>query len=344
MSAQRKAGASRSLWFFNTLLLSSAIALPALAQVEQVVVTAQRTTENIQDVPIQVSAFSSEDLAAHQITMAKDLQFATPNVTYTKTNFSGDDFTIRGIGNDVITGGGKSGVSVSFDNVYLAGAALDLSSFFDLERVEVLEGPQSTLYGRGAAAGSVNIIPAKPDLETFSVTADASYGNYSANEDRIAVNIPIVTDELGMRFALDRNYNGGIIKNTFDNGNIDSDNTWSVRGSLRWEPTQNTIIDIVGAAFHKAELDDARAAAGVPLRSERYAGLLEGRPDERQHQRKRVLLGRPCQCAGLERRLGRRTGRLPWSVGPADAGSAPGESGPGLHHQHGLYADVACRR
>ena len=66
------------------------------------------------DVPITVSAFSAEDLAAHQITMAKDLQFATPNVTYSKTNFSGDDLTIRGIGNDVITGGGESGVSVSF--------------------------------------------------------------------------------------------------------------------------------------------------------------------------------------------------------------------------------------
>ena len=109
MSAQRKAGASRSLLFINALLLSSAIALPAMAQIEEVVVTAQRKAENIQDVPIQVTAFSSEDLLAHQITMAKDLQFATPNVTYTKTNFSGDDFTIRGIGNDVITGGGEFG-------------------------------------------------------------------------------------------------------------------------------------------------------------------------------------------------------------------------------------------
>jgi iron complex outermembrane receptor protein len=253
MSAQRKAGASRSLLFINALLLTSAIALPALAQVEQVVVTAQRKTENIQDVPIQVSAFSAEDLAAHQITMAKDLQFATPNVTYTKTNFSGDDFTIRGIGNDVITGGGESGVSVSFDNIYLAGAALDLGSFYDVSRVEVLEGPQSTLYGRGAAAGSVNIIPNKPDLEEFSVEGDASYGNYNANEDRIAVNIPIITDQLGLRLALDREYNNGIVTNVFDNGHIDSNNTWSVRGSLRWEPTQNTIIDVVMSSFNKAD-------------------------------------------------------------------------------------------
>ena len=253
MSAQRSITAGRSLLFVNALLLSTAIALPAFAQIEEVVVTAQRKTENIQDVPIQVTAFSSEDLLAHQITMAKDLQFATPNVTYTKTNFSGDDFTIRGIGNDVITGGGELGVSVSFDNIYLAGALLDLGSFYDIDRVEVLEGPQSTLYGRGAAAGSVNIVPKKPDLDNFEVEGDASYGNYNAMEDRLAVNIPIITDQLAMRVAFDHEYNNGIVSNDFDNGHIDSNNTWAIRGSLRWEPTQNTIIDFVASAFHKAD-------------------------------------------------------------------------------------------
>jgi iron complex outermembrane receptor protein len=109
--------------------------------------------------------------------MAKDLQFATPNVTYTKTNFSGDDFSIRGIGNDVITGGGESGVAVSFDNIYIAGASLALGTFYDIDQVSVLEGPQSILYGRGATAGAINIVPAKPDLETASVPADLSYCN-----------------------------------------------------------------------------------------------------------------------------------------------------------------------
>ena len=253
MSAHRTPAATRSALFVGSLLMSTAITLPAIAQVEEVVVTAQRKRENIQDVPIQVSAFSSEDLLAHQITMAKDLQFATPNVTYTKTNFSGDDFTIRGIGNDVITGGGESGVSVAFDNIYLAGAIQNLASYYDIARVEVLEGPQSTLYGRGAAAGAVNIIPNKPDLENFSVEGDASYGNYNANEDRLAINVPIITDQLAMRLALDREYNNGDIKNAFDNGNINSNNTWSVRGSLRWEPTDNTIVDVVMSAFHKAD-------------------------------------------------------------------------------------------
>jgi outer membrane receptor protein involved in Fe transport len=231
--------------------MSTAIAAPAFAQVEQVVVTAQRKSENVQNVPIAITAFSAQDLAAHQITMGKDLQFATPNVTYTKTNFSGDDFNIRGIGNNVITGGGESGVAVSFDNIYLAGATLNLGAFYDLDRIEVLEGPQSTLYGRGATAGTVNIISAKPDLENAYVNADFSYGNYNQNQDHITVNLPLITDELGLRVAADREYNDGIVDNIGDNTHIDSNNTYAFRGTLRWQPTDSTTIDVVMSSFHK---------------------------------------------------------------------------------------------
>ncbi len=250
MSAQRP-GTGRSSLFVTALLLSTAIAAPALAQVEQVVVTAQRKSENVQNVPIAVTAFSAADLAAHQITMGKDLQFATPNVTYTKTNFSGDDFTIRGIGNDVITGGGESGVAVSFDNIYLAGASLALGAFYDTDRVEVLEGPQSTLYGRGATAGTVNIIPAKPDLEQASIIADFSYGNYNSQEDRLTVNLPLVTDELGLRVSADREFDSGWIKNVYNNTDVNSNNTYAFRGILRWEPTDATTLDFVASTFHK---------------------------------------------------------------------------------------------
>src|ERR1700722_2474282 len=251
MPASRTNRSRRSLTFTSVLLLSTALAAPAFAQIEQVVVTAQKRAEDIQTVPIAITAFTAQDLAAHQITMAKDLQFATPNVTYTKTNFSGDDFNIRGIGNDVITGGGESGVAVDFDNIYLAGATLNLGSFYDLERVEVLEGPQSTLYGRGATAGTVNIIPAKPDLETAFVNADASFGNYNAMEDKITVNMPIVTDELGLRLAADFNNNSGLVTNISNGNKIDADHDYSVRGTLRWQPTDSTTIDFIGQVFHK---------------------------------------------------------------------------------------------
>jgi iron complex outermembrane recepter protein len=251
MSAQRPARSSRSLLLISTLFLSAAFVLPAMAQVEEVTVTAERKTEDIQTVPIQISAFSAQDMQAHQIDMAKDLQFATPNVSYTRTNFSGDDFSIRGIGNDVISGGGESGVAVSVDNIYLAGATLDLTSFYDLDRVEVLEGPQSTLYGRGATAGTVNIVEAKPDLEQAFVNAEASYGNYDGNEDKVTINLPIITDELGVRISADRNFHDGFVTDTLNNSKIDGDNDYSVRFKARWQPTDATTIDFGAEAFSK---------------------------------------------------------------------------------------------
>jgi len=250
MSAQRQ-GASRSSLFVTALLLSTAIAGPALAQVEQVVVTAQRRSESVQTVPIAITAFTAEDIKSHQIQMARDLQFAVPNVTYTKTNFSGDDFSIRGIGNDVITGGGESGVAVSFDNIYIAGASLGLSTVYDLGGIEVLEGPQSILYGRGATAGAVNILPAKPDLEQAYVNADFSYGNYNANVDNVAVNLPIVTDELGVRIAVNRDFHDGFITNDELGTHIDGNNTYSVRGTIRWQPTDATTVDVMMQSFSK---------------------------------------------------------------------------------------------
>ena len=148
MSALRRP--VRPLTFASVLLLTTAIAAPALAQIETVVVTAQKRTQNAQSVPIAMSALSSRDLAAHQITQFQDLQFLTPDVTYTKGNFTGSDFQIRGIGVSSVGYDAESGVAINMDDVYLATPLLAESTFYDLQRIEVLRGPQSTLYVRGA--------------------------------------------------------------------------------------------------------------------------------------------------------------------------------------------------
>src|ERR1700761_7743793 len=100
--------------------MTTALTVPAYSQVEVVIVTAEKKAEDLQTVPIAVTAFSSSDLKAHQIVEFKDLVFATPNVTYTKTNFTGADFQIRGIGIAAVSGDAESGVAVSEDDVYLA--------------------------------------------------------------------------------------------------------------------------------------------------------------------------------------------------------------------------------
>ena len=253
MPAQRRVRTRRSLAFTSALLLSTAIAVPAMAQIEEVVVTAQKKTEDIMTVPIAMSAFSSQDLKAHQVVQFKDLQFSTPSVTYTKGNFTGSDFQIRGIGITAVGYDAESGVAINFNDVFLAAPNLADSSFYDLERIEVLRGPQSTLYGRGATGGVVNVVGAKPQLDAFGADLEATYGNYNAREIKGMVNIPIVTDELGLRIAGDWVKHSGFSTNIYDNSHPDDRSQYSVRASLRWQPTSKTTIDLTGSFSKEAD-------------------------------------------------------------------------------------------
>ena len=251
MPVQRRGNTlHRPLTFISALLLSTAIAVPAMAQIEEVVVTAQKKSEDVQTVPIAISALSSRDLTAHQVAQFKDLQFSTPNVSYTKGNFTGSDFQIRGIGITAVGYDSESGVAINFDDVYLSAPALADAGFYDLERIEVLRGPQSTLYGRGATGGVVSVVTAKPDLEGFMGNLEASYGNYDAKEIKGMLNIPIVTDQLALRISGDWVRHGGYTTNIGNNSHIDDRDQYSVRSALRWQPTQNTTVDLV-ASFTK---------------------------------------------------------------------------------------------
>jgi outer membrane receptor protein involved in Fe transport len=222
------------------------MAVPAMAQIEEVVVTAQKKSEDVQNVPIAVTAFTGQDLKDQQINQFKDLQFHAPNVTYTSGQYGSADFQIRGIGVTATGYDSESGVAVNFDEVYLGAPQLTEGSFYDLSGVEVLAGPQSTLYGRGATGGAVNINIAKPDLENASVQLIGDYGNYDATKVQGVVNIPIITDELALRVAGEWNKRDGYVTNIYDNSKIDSLDEYSVRTTLRWQPSQRTTIDFTG--------------------------------------------------------------------------------------------------
>ena len=235
----------------SALLLTTSI--PALAQIETVVVTAQKRSEDVQTVPIAVTAYSSADLKAHQIQEFKDLVFSTPNVTYTKTNFTGADFQIRGIGIAAIAGDAEAGVAVHQDDVFLANPPLAEANFYDLERIEVLRGPQSTLFGRGATGGTVNIITAKPDLEQFMGNGEFTYGNFNQIELKGMLNVPLIEDKLAVRVAGDWQKHDGFVRNIATNDQINSENTYSFRGSIRFQPWTHTTIDLIGSYSHEAD-------------------------------------------------------------------------------------------
>ncbi len=274
MSFHRPAGRTATL--LGTLLLTTAFAVPALAQIETVTVTAEKRVEDIQTVPIAVTAYNAEDIAAHQLTQFKDLQFSTPNVTYTKGNFTGSNFQIRGIGITAVGYDAESGVAVHQDDVFLANPPLAEANFYDLEAIEVLRGPQSTLYGRGATGGTVNIRTAKPNLDEFSAYGMGSYGNYNSSQLQGYVNIPLITDVAGIRFAGDWTRRDGVVDNIADGSKIDSQNTYSLRGSLRFQPTEDTTIDVVGAYSHEA---DSKMRARKQLCTTDPTGVLGCLPD-----------------------------------------------------------------
>jgi outer membrane receptor protein involved in Fe transport len=247
----------------GTSILAMTVATPAFAQdaaddVErdafggEIVVTAQRQSERLQDVPIAVSAFSTEALEAQQIKTPSDLQLTLPNVTFTKTNFTGASFTIRGIGDLCVGTTCDSATAIHLNGDPLFSTRLFETEFYDLERIEVLRGPQGTLFGRNATSGVVNVITAKPKLGTFEAAAEAEYGNYESMKGKAMVNIPI-GDTMALRVAGIYLNRDGYTKNAFLDTRIDDRDLYSVRGSLRWEPSDDTTIDLMASYFHERD-------------------------------------------------------------------------------------------
>ena len=269
--------------------LAMLIASPALAQsaqadssdigADEIIVTAQRQAQSLQEVPIAVSAFSAEALEKQQIKNASDLQLTLPNVTFTKGNFTGSSFTIRGIGDLCVGVACDSATAIHLDGTPLIATRLFETEYFDLERVEVLRGPQGTLFGRNATSGVVNFIPVRPDLTAFKGSGEIEYGNFNSVKAKGMINVPI-SDTLGARvsgFYLKRD---GYTTNLFDGKKMDNRDMYAVRGSVRWEPTDSTTIDLMGYYFRE---DDNRMRIQKQMCQRDPIGVLGCLPNGREY-------------------------------------------------------------
>jgi iron complex outermembrane recepter protein len=204
--------------------------------IAEIVVTAQKRTEAIQDVPIAISAFTAETIERQGLDDALDLQLQVPNLLIV----GNDRPTLRGIGNNAISSTADNGTGVLVNFAPLGFRSQD--EFFDLERVEVLRGPQGTLYGRNTTGGTINLITAKPK-EGFSGYLTAQYGSYDTKRVHGAINLGDETVQLRLAgFYLNRN---GYTKNIGTGSDIDGRNQHSLRASLRINPGPDTTIDIM---------------------------------------------------------------------------------------------------
>ena len=207
----------------------------------QIIVTASKREQTLQEVPISVSVTSGETLENAQIRDVLDLQTVTPSLRVSQLqNASSTTFIIRGFGNGDNNFGIEPSVGVFIDGVFRSRSAASLSDLNMVQRIEVLNGPQSTLFGKNASAGVISVVTKQPQYE-FGGQVEASYGNFNALVLRGEITGPISEN---IAFSLDGSYNrrDGYARI----GNLDEDisdrNRWSARGQLLIEPTADLKI------------------------------------------------------------------------------------------------------
>lgn len=254
-----------------------AAAPAAEGPIEKVVVTAEKKKADIQKVPIAVTAITGKDASDRQIESFKDLQFTVPSVTFSKGNFTGNNFQVRGIGVSAVGVSADSGVAVHSDGIYIVSTTgLATAEYFDIDRIEVLRGPQSTLYGRNATGGVVNIITNRPMMDEYHASFAAEYGEFDTQRFRAMVNVPI-SDQLAVRAAGLLAKHDGFVKNLFTGNDVDNQDLYALRGSLRWQPSDRTTLDIIASYSHE---DDTHVRSPKQMCHRDPTGVVGCLPDK----------------------------------------------------------------
>ncbi len=243
--------------------------------VGDIVVTAQRRSESLQNVPIAIAAFDTTALERQQIRTTSDLYLSIPSVTFTKSQFASSNFTIRGIGDAAIATSGDTSVGIAINEMPLVTTRLFETDYFDLERVEVLRGPQGTLFGRNATGGVISFVTAKPDLSGIHASATLQYGNYDTRRAEGMFNLPL-TPTLGIRLAGTYLKRDGYTENLYNGNSIDGRDQYALRGSIRWQPDAHTTVDLMGYYFKE---DSNRSRIQKQLCHRDPTGVLGCLPD-----------------------------------------------------------------
>ena len=217
----------------------SAIQANASSLLEEIVVTAQKREQNLQDVPISISAFSGDALKEMGAESISDLGRATAGVEMNNESVTQPAYNIRGIQTDDFTVGSDPAVALYVDGVYAARGAGAEIPLDDVERIEILKGPQGTLFGRNATGGAIHYITKKPSQENEG-SISLSVGNYNKQKADFTYNLP-VSDTLAVRFGGSVNTRDGYIDNAAgpDLNDVDSQ---SFRASVLWTPTDATEV------------------------------------------------------------------------------------------------------
>jgi iron complex outermembrane receptor protein len=245
----------RNISALSTSFLTLLIATPVLAQStpgmsdpasgsDDIIVTATKREATLQNVPISVSVTAQETVEKAQIRDLIDLQSVVPSLKVEQLNASGQtNFIIRGFGNGNGNDGIESSVGVFIDGVYRSRSAAGLDDLPEIERIEILRGPQSTLFGKNVSAGAISIVTRKPQFE-FGGKAEVSVGNYGLMQTRGTFTGPL-TDTIAIRLSGSVNQRDGFFHNLTTGRDIADRNRRSVRADVLWQPSSDFSVRVI---------------------------------------------------------------------------------------------------
>lgn len=213
---------------------------PAL---EEIVVTAERRSEPLQKIPISITALTGADIEKSKIGSIFDVQPHVPGLAVTRASTGQAQVFIRGIGTDIVGSGVEDAVAVYIDGVYQSRAAATAMQFIDVDRIEVLKGPQGILYGRNATGGVINILSKAPGSEK-TAQFDVQAGSNNQEIVRGTISGPLSEDSVNGRLSFLHNRDDGDIQNVLLNRRANSGNVNALRGSLEFLPNDKLVLTV----------------------------------------------------------------------------------------------------
>ena len=214
----------------------------------EILVTARHRTETAQDVPIALSVVSQQALEASGSYTLGQIQQLVPTLQVFSFNPRNTNVLIRGLGSNIaLTNDGlENGVGFYIDGVYYGRVGQSQFDLVDLQQIEVLRGPQGTLYGKNTASGAINITTRAPSLTTPEFSGELSLGNYGYHQLRASVSAPLVTDKLAFRLSVADTGRQGFLTNRYDSSRAQNADNFTVRGQLLAKPADNLSIRLIG--------------------------------------------------------------------------------------------------
>ena len=226
---------------------------------EGIIVTATRRAEKLSEVPIAMSVFGDEDIEQTSVRELSELSGYIPNVSISGHNDFRSVITIRGVGSNSRNIGFDSRVGVYVDGVYMGQSPAVNQELLDLERVEVLRGPQGMLFGKNTVAGAVSLVTKKPE-DIFSAKVSANVGNYNLREFQGMVNLPLA-ENVAAKFSISKTDRDGYIDNIFTGNELDTKDVLAYRGQLRITPSDKFEINLA----YDGLTADNKILVGEPL-------------------------------------------------------------------------------